>query len=808
MAIAETARLLASLVLEDKFSPTTTKALGQINALERATGRNALSGLQGGFARAGSAASKFGGALSHAKGAIGGLLSGPLGVLGLTGGLLGFGGAIESSLHKTSDFALILERLTGLTGESAQSMGELALVAEKYGVDTDRLAQIVGFAEKTIGKLTDTTTKNAASTEKVTAAENSVTKAHERLIVARKRLNELEAKGSASGSQLAAARFRVTDATNALSLAEQKLTGLQTISAIGTSKAADIQKKYGVSLLDARGHAVNFTTELERVADFYNSNASAADKAQLAAQLFGRGFAVMIPILQLGSKGIERAKQAIDDMGLSLGTDSQGAMQAYKQALRGLGEAVNILQIQIGLALAPAVTDLANNISLFLEHGGAKQIVGFFKDGAKFAQDMGQVVEHDVIPVFKGIVGAWNSVPKELRDLIITGFVANKTVKFLFGFSPISFVAGALEKGLSGLIGKHIVQPVFVTNPGALPGVGGAAGAAEGAAAAGGGIGLATAAAAVAVPVVLVAGGTASLLKIQEFADQNAQYAKAGLTQDEILALRYYNANKADQDRIFKLNFGRLPTAADFESANRKLGQDLPGKIADDLVSSSLMTGTEKNLGKLSDDLAGLPLLQRNANEAFGKMLVALRLARKPEDIRKAVAEAVAQVIGKQRGNVENTRATLAGLRAALARTHDPKLEAAIRSAIAKVEKKIVGREFAQRQIAGLDKILRSDATGNRKIDALHATEKALLTRGLPKAAHDIQARLDRAKEAISRSQMQGARTVKSAVDRKKLAVTVNNTTSTNVSVSGRAVFAQQRSFSRYYSTSSAGPGK
>src|SRR5439155_3953711 len=219
---------------------------------------------------------------------------------------------------------------------------------------------------------------NAVSADKLRKAHEAVTKASEKLSVAELKLHETQGKSNVSASQLAAAENRVKDAETALSDARAKLNGLTDKSGVATSKLLDLQKQYGVVLTDSHGKAVNFSTELNHVADYYVSNASAADKAALAAQLFGRGYATMIPILQLGSVGIARAKQAIDDMGLSLGTDSKGALEAYKQSLRSLGEAVNVLQIQIGLALAPVVTDLANNISGFLEHGGAKQIVQFF----------------------------------------------------------------------------------------------------------------------------------------------------------------------------------------------------------------------------------------------------------------------------------------------------------------------------------------------------------------------------------------------------------------------------------------------
>src|SRR5207247_4216565 len=68
---------------------------------------------------------------------------------------------------KTSEFALTLERLTALTGESAQSMGELAIVADKFGVDAGRLSQIVGFTEKTLGRLGQTSARSEEHTSEL-----------------------------------------------------------------------------------------------------------------------------------------------------------------------------------------------------------------------------------------------------------------------------------------------------------------------------------------------------------------------------------------------------------------------------------------------------------------------------------------------------------------------------------------------------------------------------------------------------------------------------------------------------------------
>src|SRR5438105_3458668 len=133
MAVSQTARLLAELVLQDSFSGTAAKGQAALTGLERASAgpSRGFNLLQGSMSVAGKAASGFEGAMSHLGGRISGLLSGPLGIIGLGAGILSIGGAVETSLKKASDFALSLEKLTALTGESAQSMGELLLVTDK-----------------------------------------------------------------------------------------------------------------------------------------------------------------------------------------------------------------------------------------------------------------------------------------------------------------------------------------------------------------------------------------------------------------------------------------------------------------------------------------------------------------------------------------------------------------------------------------------------------------------------------------------------------------------------------------------------
>ena len=149
MALAETAQLIVNLKLNDQLSGCIARAKGQLGGLNQmASGSGmAIGRTAGAFGVAGTAAGKFGGALGHAGSQLRNLAFGPLGLIGITGGLLTFGGAISAGISKAQDMGAEVRRLTALTGESAQSMSTLAAGLEHFGVGADRATRSIGFLE-------------------------------------------------------------------------------------------------------------------------------------------------------------------------------------------------------------------------------------------------------------------------------------------------------------------------------------------------------------------------------------------------------------------------------------------------------------------------------------------------------------------------------------------------------------------------------------------------------------------------------------------------------------------------------------
>jgi hypothetical protein len=136
--------------------------------------------------------------------------------------------------------------------------------------------------------------------------------------------------------------------------------------------------------------------------------------------------------------------------------------------------------------------------------------------------------------------------------------------------------------------------------------------------------------------------------------------------------------------------------------------------------------------------------------QPFRDALAALRKATKPEDVAKTTKAMTDLVIGHQRGNVAGTRAVLTELKAQLAKTHDSKLAAQLRAAIAAVEKKVVGRVWIDKQIDQAAKIANSTESSKDKIKDLTAIQRRLLDRGDTHAAAAIGRKIDAEKNKVS----------------------------------------------------------
>lgn len=728
MPVAETARLAVEMTLGGNFNAGMSQSEASLSRMNAAASgaQGKASALSSAFGSVGKAAGSAGGALSHAGSQLKGLLTGPLGLIGLTGGLLAVGKGLTDSVGKASEFAFAIEKMQGLTNDSADSLARLIAVTDNYGISADRLAKVVGFTEKSLGQI-----------------------------------------------------------------------------ALSSASAAKFAKDYGFSVTDASGRVLGFNAVLLKAADYYNGNASQAAKAALAAKLFGRNYTDLVPVLKLGSQGIRDAEQAAADLGITLNATNVRDLAAFRTATRDMGDAVTGLQLQIGLGLVPSLTELANAAREFIA-GHRGDIVAFFRN----AVDAGKAAV-GVIGQVAGTLGhAWDSIPPELRDFLVKGAIADRTVKFLFGFSPVGALFSGIESALSKAVGtgivsaglgKLFVQPVFVTNQGfGQIGnlLGGAGGAAEGGAAAAGGAGLLTvalsAAAVTAIGGAVTLGmfyGIPALLKAV-YGDRPGP--------GEGYVNNPYSPTAAPVSTGETLGIPKLAAAEAhaWGSLGNLLDAQATATLADRTDSGAHGSGTDNAMALLGRTVRDAGYEVDNAvlkgaswvvkpldalHRSFADAMHTLRSpGQTPAAIRAAAARAAADIV-KGVGSLKTTNATLATLRAAQAqaiKSGNTALARALGADIKKVESKVPGRTYVERQIALAQKIERGTGTANQKADQLKAIQNRLVARGDLHAANEV-AKLN-------------------ALIRKPTKITVNTTNNISTSVSIRDVNRGSQTRARY----------
>ena len=402
MSIATTAELIVEIIGKDLLSPATASAERGLSSMSgmSLTAAKSASGAEKALGLVGSAATGMGNALNHAKGFLGSLVSGPLGLIGLGAATFGVADALKSGITEASSMALAIEKLTGITGMSAESASQLIAVFGKFGIGSDQLSQQAGFAEKTLGKLSETSAKAGKSTALLTLEQEKLA---------------IQVKGGS------------VKAIDALITKQTALDAEHAAAAGGLTKLTALEKQYGIVLTDSKGNVVDYATELNRVSDYYNSNATASQKAALASTLFGRGYATLIPILKLGSAGIAEAKASADALGLTLNADNVVALQGFQTSLRNAGEAVDGLKLQLALDLIPDMTKLADTVTKFTtDH--KTDIQAFFKSAIGAAETLGGAI----VSVGKTMADWWAKIPGPLQTLLIQALIGNKVIKTVF----------------------------------------------------------------------------------------------------------------------------------------------------------------------------------------------------------------------------------------------------------------------------------------------------------------------------------------------------------------------------------------
>jgi lambda family phage tail tape measure protein len=127
-------------------------------------------------------------------------------------------------------------------------------------------------------------------------------------------------------------------------------------AATGTEAAAAAFKTVGVATTEADGTLRKADKVFLDVADRFAQLRDGPEKAALAIKIFGKAGAELIPILNLGSKEIQR-------FGLGIGPDFADKADAFNDQLGIMKAQTTVLTVQIGSALLPVMSGLVSVVT-------------------------------------------------------------------------------------------------------------------------------------------------------------------------------------------------------------------------------------------------------------------------------------------------------------------------------------------------------------------------------------------------------------------------------------------------------------
>ena len=217
-------------------------------------------------------------------------------------------------------------------------------------------------------------------------------------------------------------------------------------AASGGKEAQEAFKSVGVSATDSSGKLRPLDQVMLDVADRFAGMADGAEKNALAMKLFGRSGMDLIPMLNLGRKGLQENIDKMQKYGVVTRAEAE-AGDAFNDAMKDLQAATGGLTRAIGNALIPALTGLATKVADTIakvtawakEHPGLTHAIsGTVLGLGAFMTALGTVSY--------GIGTVLKELPKLKEGLAVLKAFAGRAMVFTFAIAGVAIIAAGVAK--------------------------------------------------------------------------------------------------------------------------------------------------------------------------------------------------------------------------------------------------------------------------------------------------------------------------------------------------------------------------
>ena len=178
------------------------------------------------------------------------------------------------------------------------------------------------------------------------------------------RLGETTEELSALGYAADISGASIETVEKALKYATQQMNDF----ANGTGEAKKTFEALGITVTTTDGRLKSSITILKELADKISKMDDAGRQAAYAAEIFGmRAGPQLLPLLKLGSRGIEELMKKAEELGLVISTEFAGKSAAFIDSMRDWKGAIDGIKNVIVESLLPAITDIVEGTTSWIK---------------------------------------------------------------------------------------------------------------------------------------------------------------------------------------------------------------------------------------------------------------------------------------------------------------------------------------------------------------------------------------------------------------------------------------------------------
>jgi len=141
-------------------------------------------------------------------------------------------------------------------------------------------------------------------------------------------------------------------------------------------------------------------------------------KTALAVELFGRGGARLIPLLNQGSSGLASMAKEARELGIVMSDEDAKKAEEFEDNLKTLRSAVLGLELALSKELVPAALEFTDAAIKWVRGGGLQELVAYLKQAAEYLKILAiVVVEYKLISILYSLETAIGKVALATRGL-------------------------------------------------------------------------------------------------------------------------------------------------------------------------------------------------------------------------------------------------------------------------------------------------------------------------------------------------------------------------------------------------------